>query len=63
MITRRELAAVAAGSALAASAEGQTAPLPADLATSVRNQNKLMGDALAKFEIPLATEPAFQFKA
>ena len=63
MITRRELAAVAAGSGLAASAEGQTAPLPADLATAVRNQNKLMGDALAKFEVPLATEPAFQFKA
>ena len=63
MITRRELAAVAAGSGLAASAEGQTALLPADLATAVRNQNKLMGDALAKFEIPLGTEPAFQFKA
>lgn len=63
MITRRELAAVVAGSGLAASAEAQTASLPSDLATAVRDQNKLMGEALAKFGIPLATEPAFQFKA
>jgi hypothetical protein len=68
-ITRRRLmaASITAGAG-AAAASAQTAPTQAvaaqtDLAKAVREQNQRAGDVLAKFEIPLATEPAFQFKA
>ena len=68
-ITRRRLMAVSIiAGAGAAAASGQTAPAQAnvtqaDLAKATREQNQRAGDLLAKFEIPLATEPAFQFKA
>lgn len=49
--------AAAAGSAVAgASAQ----PAPAQAATDRVRQN---ADTLAKFAIPITTEPAFQFKA
>lgn len=53
------------GSAVAAKALAQ-APVPAaepDLLQTARDNNKRVSDALAKYEIPLLTEPAFQFKA
>jgi hypothetical protein len=61
-LTRRELAAAAVAAVVAPSAESQT-PQSADLAKAVRDANQRNAEALAKFEIPIATEPAFQFKA
>jgi hypothetical protein len=60
-ISRRKLMAAAAGTAVAAA---QT-PVPpqTDLAQAAREQNRRSGDVLTRFEIPLATEPAFHFKA
>ena len=73
-ITRRRLMAVSiTAGAGAAAASAQTTPAQSnvaqanvnqsDLAKAVREQNQRAGELLAKFEIPLATEPAFQFKA
>ena len=63
-ITRRRLmaASITAGAG-AAVAGAQTAPTQTDVAQATREQNQRASDVLAKFEIPLATEPAFQFKA
>jgi hypothetical protein len=62
-ITRRGLMAVSiTAGAGAAVASSQTAPAQTDLAKATREQNQRAGDMLAKFDIPLATEPAFQFK-
>ena len=64
-LTRRELAITAAGAAaIAVQAESaaQTAPGD-DLIKTVRATNARNSETLAKFEIPMATEPAFQFKA
>jgi hypothetical protein len=62
-ITRRGLmaASITAGVG-AAAASAQTAPAQTDLAKATREQNQRAGDVLTKFDIPLATEPAFQFK-
>ncbi|MEP6713983.1 MAG: hypothetical protein ABJC09_00320 [Terriglobia bacterium] len=70
-LSRRKLAGMAGAAALAAPALAQTPPSPAapisatpgDLDQAARENNKRISDALAKFEIPPATEPAFQFKA
>ena len=59
-ITRRSLMTSAAAAAVASA---QTATAPADLAKATREQNQRASEVLAKFEIPLTTEPAFQFKA
>ncbi len=57
-LTRRQLViAAAAGSAAAVKAPAQTTP---QTPTDRVRQN---ADALAKFVIPITTEPAFQFKA
>ncbi len=62
-LSRRELAAAVAGAVAAPSAESQ-APTPVgDLAKVVHDANQRNSEALTKFEIPIATEPAFQFKA
>jgi len=58
-LSRRELAAAAAGSAFAMKAAAQ-APAPPPTA---REANERNAETLAKFELPAATEPAFQFKA
>jgi len=57
-LTRRELALAA----ITASA-AQTQTPPPDLAKVVRDGQKRNSDTLTKFEIPIAIEPAFQFKA
>lgn len=57
-LTRRELALGVTSAALA-----QTPPTPqADLQTA-RDQVKANIAALAEIEVPMSTEPAFQFKA
>ena len=64
-LTRRKLATVLA-SATVAAAQTQTPAQPAppgDLLQAARDRMKANAAALAKPAIPMATEPAFQFKA
>ena len=61
-LTRRQLAAAV----VAATARAQTQPrpdTPADRLQTARDRIKANGDTLAKQQVPMATEPAFQFKA
>jgi hypothetical protein len=62
-LTRRELAAAAVAAVSAPSAEPQEPQSAADLAKVVHDANQRNSEALTKFEIPIATEPAFQFRA
>jgi hypothetical protein len=59
-ITRRQLVIAAAGSGAAVQALAQTAP-PAS--PDPGKQARDNAEALAKFSLPISTEPAFQFKA
>jgi hypothetical protein len=59
--TRRELGTAALTVALARAAEAQ-AP-DADLTRLIHDANQRNSETLAKFEIPIATEPAFRFEA
>jgi hypothetical protein len=67
-ITRRKLAGVLISfsavwsSAVGSSGLAQT-PAPADPLQAAKDRVKTAGDALAKEQVPMATEPAFQFKA
>jgi hypothetical protein len=65
-LTRRQLM-VAAGSAASVSALAQSpqAPpqAPADAAKEAGDNLRRNADALATFPLPMAVEPAFQFKA
>ena len=65
-ITRRRLAAAALGSAAVihsakpqASAPGQ----PEDLNVAAKEQIRKDSEAMDKVDLPMATEPAYQFKA
>ena len=65
-LSRRELT-LAAATALAStvSAQTPTAPVglsPEEQAKAAREANQRASETLAKFEIPMSTEPAFQFK-
>lgn len=69
-ITRRGLIGAVAGVAIATAQSNPEPSSPAqpvsaqtDLGRAIREQNQRAGEVLAKFEIPLSTEPAFQFKA
>jgi len=65
-LTRREMVASAvASSAVAAKAMAQSGALSAapDFAKQAHDNMQRNADTLAKFAIPIATEPAFQFKA
>lgn len=65
-LSRRDLTVAAAAAALATKTHAQTAPAgntPQDQARLARENNQRASETLAKFEIPMATEPAFQFKA
>ncbi len=64
-ITRRRLAAAALGSAAALHAASTQAPAPAapDALNAAKEQVRKYSEALAKFDLPMSTEPAFQFKA
>jgi hypothetical protein len=61
-VTRRELAAaLAAGAAMA---QNQSRPsTPEEELKAARDRVRANGDALAKEQVPMSTEPAFQFKA
>jgi len=67
-ITRRKLAGglISASavwrSALSSRALAQT-PAPADPLQAAKDRIKATSDALAKEQVPMGTEPAFQFKA
>jgi len=61
-LSRRELpGALIAGTALLAPA--QNPPAAADAAQNAADTLRRNSEALAKFELPLATEPAFRFRA
>jgi hypothetical protein len=62
-ITRRELAAVVSATALATAQTEPRAANPADELQAARNRLKANGELLAQQTVPMATEPAFQFKA
>ena len=64
-ITRRNLAALAAA-AVAASPQATVGQQPAsgeDLMKTKRDQMQANATALAAVKVPMAVEPAFQFKA
>jgi hypothetical protein len=65
-LTRRKLAAVlTSGVALAqtsATAQTSAATPPGDLLQAARDRNQANARALAAEPLPMATEPAFQFK-
>jgi hypothetical protein len=60
---RRELAVLAAAGAVTAQAQGPGRPGGEDLEKAARDLNARDIETLTKFEIPISTEPAFQFKA
>ncbi len=64
-ITRRKLAGSLAAVAVARAAQAQTSQTAnaGDRLQTARDRQRANGDALAKFEIPMSVEPAFQFKA
>ena len=61
-LTRRKLATLLASVTVAAAQAPQAAP-PEDLAKAARDRMLANAAALATPAIPMATEPAFQFKA
>ena len=67
-ITRRQLAATALGPAAGFSAARSLAQAPAgakqpeDLNAAAREQLRKTAETLAKFDLPISTEPAFVFK-
>ena len=64
-LTRRQLTVAVSATALAAAAPQtpQPAAAPADDLTAARDRIKANGDLLARQKLPMAIEPAFQFKA
>jgi hypothetical protein len=58
--TRRELGLAAAAGAMAVHAQQ---PVQEDVTKAARDLNASNIEILTKFEIPISTEPAFQFKA
>ena len=66
--TRRQLAVAVAGSAalLGQTAQPPSPPLPAspeEEIAAIRTQLRANSELLAKFDLPIATEPAAHFKA
>jgi hypothetical protein len=62
--TRRQFAGVSVAGSLAVVAATAQAPATVqDLDNAARESHKQNSEALAKFEIPMSLEPAFQFKA
>jgi hypothetical protein len=62
-LTRRQLAtALTSAAALAQTRSGPAATADEEL-KAARDRIKANGAALARQEVPVATEPAFQFKA
>lgn len=64
-LSRRELTLGAAAAALAPQAQAQNAPAAnnaSQQAQAARDFYQRNSETLTKFEIPMDTEPAFQFK-
>lgn len=61
-VTRRSLARVLAAAAVSQTGSAQTPSSDADL-DSAREQMKTSARQIAKVKLPMATEPAFHFKA
>jgi hypothetical protein len=62
-LTRRQLAAMVSATALAEAQTAQPAAPPADELQAARDRMKANADALAHFQVPTSTEPAFRFHA
>jgi hypothetical protein len=63
-VTRRKLAAAVLGSSAASLAQTQrTAPAADDELKAARDRLRSNAEALAGEKLPMAVEPAFQFKA
>ena len=61
-LTRRELAAALA-STVAAAQSSPSPSTPQEELKAAQDRNRNAAEALAKMAVPMATEPAFQFKA
>jgi hypothetical protein len=61
--TRRELGIAVAGAGAVAVNAQPPAGNDQAIERSARERNTRNAETLAKFEIPISTEPAFQFKA
>jgi len=62
-LTRRQLATVLAPAvALAGAAAPQPPAAPDDELRAARDRIRANGEALARHDLPMAVEPAFQFK-
>jgi hypothetical protein len=62
-LTRRELATVLTSTAALAQTQPGPPATPDDELKAARDRLKANGAALAGQQVPMATEPAFQFKA
>ena len=62
-LTRRKLAALVTASVVAAPAQTPQPPADEDLLKTKRDLMRANAAAVTAREIPIATEPAFQFKA
>jgi hypothetical protein len=62
-ITRRALAATLTSAAALAQTQPATPATPDQELQAARGRVKANSEALAKQEVPMSTEPAFQFKA
>jgi hypothetical protein len=64
-MTRRDLAAVLGSAASVAVVHAQNPPAtpPEDLNAAAKDQLRQNTEAMAKIELSMSTEPAFQFKA
>jgi hypothetical protein len=62
-LTRRKLAAALVSATAVAAQQPQAAPAPTDDLKSARDRMQANAAALAATPLPMATEPAFQFKA
>jgi pyocin large subunit-like protein len=63
-VSRRSLARMLAGAAAAAqTGVSQTAPVTDEDLKSAQDQMRANAEQIAKVKLPMATEPAFHFKA
>ncbi len=63
MMTRRQLAAVAAGSAAIALTGDKAVAQAPDFDKAARESHRENSEILAKFDLAMSVEPAFHFKA
>lgn len=63
-LTRRQLGAILAASAAPALVRAQASERqsPEELLATAKAEARNNADALAKFQLPMATEPAFRFE-